>query len=301
MPDSAGRAGPPRAAPASSWKGPCVLDRHRVKVNILTLVSSALLLVCSATIQFALRAIRRGDQRRLTQWLYATGFVSLLFLGCQTVGWLQLRNMEKGLRLGGMLATLGGLSAGLLATEPDLPWAQIAGMWDRLTHRYNPDLGPGLVLQVPSASEADFDRHRALPGRTGGRTAAQDVIATLPVNRVGTPQPEQPVAPVVPDQHVVRVRPGLVVELAFDGVQESPRYPGGVALRFARVRGHRVGFHGVVIGGLVELYRFRLVAANQRERTVGKPWRVDSQTRAPSAVGLRGRDLRRLAQAAMPN
>lgn len=29
-----------------------------------------------------------------------------------------------------------GLSAELLATEPDLPWAQIAGMRDRLAHRY---------------------------------------------------------------------------------------------------------------------------------------------------------------------
>ena len=34
---------------------------------------------------------------------------------------------------------------------------------------------------------------------------------------------------------VVTVRPELVVEIAFDGVQTSPRYPGGVALRFARV------------------------------------------------------------------
>ncbi len=40
-------------------------------------------------------------------------------------------------------------------------------------------------------------------------------------------------------RHVVRVRPELVVEIAFDGVQRSPRYPGGVALRFARVRGYR--------------------------------------------------------------
>jgi DNA ligase-1 len=39
--------------------------------------------------------------------------------------------------------------------------------------------------------------------------------------------------------HVVRVRPELVVEVAFDGVQESPHYPGGLALRFARVRRHR--------------------------------------------------------------
>src|SRR5919204_706335 len=39
--------------------------------------------------------------------------------------------------------------------------------------------------------------------------------------------------------HVVRVRPELVVEVAFDGIQTSPRYPGGVALRFARVLRHR--------------------------------------------------------------
>ena len=38
---------------------------------------------------------------------------------------------------------------------------------------------------------------------------------------------------------VVRVRPEQVVEIAFDGVQTSPRYPGGVALRFARVLRYR--------------------------------------------------------------
>jgi DNA ligase-1 len=37
----------------------------------------------------------------------------------------------------------------------------------------------------------------------------------------------------------VEVAPELVVEVAFDGVQTSPRYPGGVALRFARVLGYR--------------------------------------------------------------
>jgi DNA ligase-1 len=41
------------------------------------------------------------------------------------------------------------------------------------------------------------------------------------------------------DGHVVHVRPELVVEIAFDGVQGSTRYPGGVALRFARVKGYR--------------------------------------------------------------
>jgi DNA ligase-1 len=39
--------------------------------------------------------------------------------------------------------------------------------------------------------------------------------------------------------HVVVVRPELVVEIALDGVLESTRYAGGVALRFARVRRYR--------------------------------------------------------------
>jgi DNA ligase-1 len=41
------------------------------------------------------------------------------------------------------------------------------------------------------------------------------------------------------DEWVVTVRPELVVEIAFDGVQQSTRYPGGVALRFARVLRYR--------------------------------------------------------------
>jgi DNA ligase-1 len=41
------------------------------------------------------------------------------------------------------------------------------------------------------------------------------------------------------DGHVVFVKPEQVVEIALDGVQVSSRYPGGVALRFARVRRYR--------------------------------------------------------------
>ncbi|MEQ1873260.1 MAG: ATP-dependent DNA ligase [Ilumatobacteraceae bacterium] len=39
--------------------------------------------------------------------------------------------------------------------------------------------------------------------------------------------------------YIQHVRPELVVEIALDGVQRSSRYPGGVALRFARVRRYR--------------------------------------------------------------
>jgi DNA ligase 1 len=41
------------------------------------------------------------------------------------------------------------------------------------------------------------------------------------------------------DGHVLHVRPEVVVEVAFDGVQRSTRYPGGVTLRFARVKRYR--------------------------------------------------------------
>jgi DNA ligase-1 len=41
------------------------------------------------------------------------------------------------------------------------------------------------------------------------------------------------------DGYVVQLRPEQVVEVAFDGVQQSSRYPGGLALRFARVLRYR--------------------------------------------------------------
>ncbi|MET9096467.1 ATP-dependent DNA ligase [Streptomyces cyaneofuscatus] len=41
------------------------------------------------------------------------------------------------------------------------------------------------------------------------------------------------------DGHIVTVRPELVVEIAYDGLQRSTRYPAGVTLRFARVLRYR--------------------------------------------------------------
>jgi DNA ligase-1 len=41
------------------------------------------------------------------------------------------------------------------------------------------------------------------------------------------------------DGYVVKLRPEQVVEIALDGVQTSARYPGGMALRFARVLRYR--------------------------------------------------------------
>ena len=41
------------------------------------------------------------------------------------------------------------------------------------------------------------------------------------------------------DEGTVFVRPELVVEIAFSDLQASPRYPGGLALRLARVKRYR--------------------------------------------------------------
>jgi DNA ligase-1 len=41
------------------------------------------------------------------------------------------------------------------------------------------------------------------------------------------------------DGYVVKLKPEQVVEIALDGVQTSTRYPGGMALRFARVLRYR--------------------------------------------------------------
>jgi DNA ligase-1 len=41
------------------------------------------------------------------------------------------------------------------------------------------------------------------------------------------------------ERHVVHLRPEQVVEVAFDGIQTSSRYPAGMALRFARVLRYR--------------------------------------------------------------
>jgi len=53
------------------------------------------------------------------------------------------------------------------------------------------------------------------------------------------PPGQRPAGDLTDARGVLRVRPEMVVEIAFDGVQASPRYPGGLALRFARVLRYR--------------------------------------------------------------
>ena len=56
----------------------------------------------------------------------------------------------------------------------------------------------------------------------------------------------------------VRVRPELVVEIALDGVQTSPRYPGGIALRFARVLRYRPDKTAAEADALADLLRLHV-------------------------------------------
>jgi DNA ligase-1 len=58
-------------------------------------------------------------------------------------------------------------------------------------------------------------------------------------------------------RYAVHVSPVLVVEIAIDGVQRSSRYPGGVALRFARVKGYRED-KGVADADTIEALRVLL-------------------------------------------
>jgi DNA ligase-1 len=60
------------------------------------------------------------------------------------------------------------------------------------------------------------------------------------------------------DRYTVFVRPELVVEIAFNDVQESPQYPGGLALRFARVKSYRhdkPAAEADTIGTIQDIYR----------------------------------------------
>jgi DNA ligase-1 len=69
-----------------------------------------------------------------------------------------------------------------------------------------------------------------------------DEMLTWQTNRfleLADPPSDRPTGELRDAYGVLRVRPELVVEVAFDGVQGSPRYPGGVALRFARVLRYR--------------------------------------------------------------
>ena len=125
-------------------------------------------------------------------------------------GWLS--NLHLGARdpATGSLVMLGKTFKGL--TDQMLSWQT-----ERL-----------LDLALPGTGPAGRQPGRQ-PGRQAGRQAGRQ-----PGRQAGRQQADLQAA-----RGVLRVRPELVVEVAFDGVQASSRYPGGVALRFARVLRYR--------------------------------------------------------------
>jgi DNA ligase-1 len=72
------------------------------------------------------------------------------------------------------------------------------------------------------------------------------------------------------ETHVVWVRPELVVEVAFNNIQESPQYPSGMALRFARVKHHRPDKDASHASTIAEVRR---LFEAERGRTAGPPAR----------------------------
>ncbi|MBI4487094.1 MAG: ATP-dependent DNA ligase, partial [Acidobacteria bacterium] len=71
------------------------------------------------------------------------------------------------------------------------------------------------------------------------------------------------------DAHTVYVRPELVVEIAFNDIQESPQYPGGVALRFARVKRYRTDKSSAEADTLETI---RAIHRASRQNAQGRPY-----------------------------
>jgi len=73
------------------------------------------------------------------------------------------------------------------------------------------------------------------------------------------------------DDWVVRVRPELVVEIAFDGLQRSPRYPSGLTLRFARVLRYREDKRPEEADSITAVRRLAAEGLTAEGRTDGLP------------------------------
>ena len=90
------------------------------------------------------------------------------------------------------------------------------------------------------------------------------------------------------DSYVVPLRPEQVVEIAFDGLQRSTRYPGGLALRFARVLRYRDD-KSVDEADTIETVRAigglsggRIGSRRDRARSAATRWRWPARTAHPS-------------------
>ena len=83
-------------------------------------------------------------------------------------------------------------------------------------------------------------RRRVGAGGCEGRGPEPAQRATVDEGRRRARDPDLlPELEIARDTYTVHVKPDVVVEIAFNEIQVSPRYPGGLALRFARVKRYR--------------------------------------------------------------
>jgi DNA ligase-1 len=132
---------------------------------------------------------------------------------------------------------------GVMAKAPGSPYeaGSRGASWLKVKHAWTLDL-------VVLAAEWGSGRRRgtlsnlhlgARDPRTGGFVMLGKTFKGLTDEMLAWQTRELSTLETHREGHVVFVRPELVVEVAFNEVQASPRYPGGVALRFARVKAHR--------------------------------------------------------------
>ncbi|MFC7535038.1 ATP-dependent DNA ligase [Actinoplanes sp. GCM10030250] len=140
-------------------------------------------------------------------------------------------------------AALAGGQEGVVIKDPDAPYdvGRRGSAWVKVKPRHTLDL---VVLAV----EWGHGRRRgwlsnlhlgARDPQTGGFVMLGKTFKGLTDELLRWQTERFKELAVSDNDWVVQVRPEQVVEIAFDGVQTSPRYPGGVALRFARVLRYR--------------------------------------------------------------
>ncbi|MFJ3791618.1 ATP-dependent DNA ligase [Kitasatospora sp. NPDC090091] len=135
---------------------------------------------------------------------------------------------------------------GVLAKDPAAPYAagRRGAGWIKVKPRHTLDLVV-LAAEWGSGRRRGFLSNLHLGARSGGEPGLGPWVMLgktfkgLTDETLAWQTTELLAREVERDAYTVRVRPELVVEIAFDGVQRSPRYPAGLALRFARVVRYR--------------------------------------------------------------
>jgi DNA ligase-1 len=145
-------------------------------------------------------------------------------------------------------ATLAAGHEGVMAKSPDAPYqaGRRGAGWLKVKPVYTLDLvvlavewgsgrRRGKLSNIHLGARDPVSGEFIMVGKTfKGMTDAMLDWQTTRFSELAVPQTSE-----ATDGHVVQLRPEQVVEVALDGVQASSRYPGGLALRFARVVRYR--------------------------------------------------------------